>query len=394
MKSDKIMTIVLIITIVAAFAAKIFLGTFEFLVLGIAGFILLIWHLNRFSHDAYFYGYNGVEKEVKRFGIISSLYVPILYAGSLSLIPEVFSLNWVSFLWCIVIILYIIINTSKNTQNEKIKKMSAAKIIKRIDYIYLAVFSVPMIGVFTYWGSQKIWLVLAFITVASVLQKAIYDKMYIGREETICEFSAGLALIISLISTIVQFWSSIVSFLLLIWDFIKSIRLYVIVIVILLGVIFGVIKLFRYLARIREEKEEGTRREEQERREAEQKEICRQEKEEKRSVFLLTLTETVDWSIVRSLWNENEVPEQVLFSKPIFYERSDEKQKICFNPCVVGFLLKSWNVFYNNTMDDKKIKKLKSWVEKQLIELETFKNYDGFSALKEYLEEKLEFSVK
>ena len=45
-------------------------------------------------------------------------------------------------------------------------------------------------------------------------------------------------------------------------------------------------------------------------------------------------------------------------------------------------------------MDDKKIKKLKSWVEKQLIELETFKNYDGFSALKEYLEEKLEFSVK
>lgn len=386
MKSEKFLTIALIFAIVAAFAAKLFLGTFEFLALGVAGALLLIWYLNRFVYDSYFYGYKGVEKEVKRFGIVASLYVPILYIGALTSIPEIFSLNWVSFLWCIVIILYIIINTLENIQKKKSKKESAAGIIEKMDYIYLAVFSIPMIGVFTYWGSQKIWLVLAFITIASVLQKAIYDKMYIGREETICEFSAGLALIISLISTIVQFWSSIVSFLLLIWGFIKTVGFYVIAVLILLALIFGVIKLFRYLARIREEKEESARREEQERREAEQKEICRQEKEEKRSVFLLTLTEPIDWNIVRSLWNENEVPEEVLFSYPLFYEKSNEKKELRFKPNIVNFFIASWNNFYHTCMDDKKLKIFKDLAQKVINDLESYSSYKGFDSLRPFME--------
>lgn len=235
------------------------------------------------------------------------------------------------------------------------KAYEEAVITLMMGSIFLLIF-----GIIAFWGEQKIWIIPAlFFSEIIILdsKKRKVSSNFSKNLDSIELGSLGAFVLACSISTIIEFW--IVG---------KFFLMIILAIAILVGITYFLYFLYK------KEKEKKA-------------EFFRQERYEILEEKLLT-DPVISWYDLDNAYFNQEIPEKLLLKEhQMFFQSSSAKKEIRFSPGVVHRMLYAQNTFYRESMDDRKIYKLKKIIEDNTSLLSSFRGYKGFAPLIKLLQE-------
>jgi len=340
---------------------------------------------------------------------IKKIIIPVL--SSIFLIQFVnwvnyYPVNWISFYPEIIPKMYIYIFSGLFFAWMIINVL--VKLIKRFEMDWSEVFSFvpivlmvfPVFLIVNLWASQLIWLLagfyLLFLSIFVLLELAEEKIRFWNKEIEISHFILSyfvFSLISALVSTFIQFWGlatklivfalvlGLISWLLFYWD--KKIKA----------------KKAKKAEEVRKAKKAEEARKAEDLRILENEQM-KKENEEKRNKarkkFLESLSgkDSVNWSDVSDLFNKSEITAEFFQKDPKFFEYSNYKKTVVFNPSVVSFMLRSFSEFYVRTMDDELLEKIVDhFCLKIQIEIAYLKGYKGYDSLISLIRNDLELDL-
>ena len=261
----------------------------------------------------------------------------------------------------------------------------------------------PLMGLITYWGTQSIWLIPAFLvpSVAALLHKQYLNTIENENLSMIVLFTAliacSLSILVPIISTIIQFWGVVV------WCSIGGLVLIVAVVLI-------------YLYRKNQaDKKEQADLDAQQKKEAEaiaeQKRIQREEqaketeriqrerldKINKKKSDLLSVVlgkGQYSWDTVHDLYRSDIVPQEILFYLPFetmenFFVVSKVKNKISFNGSILTFIMNQYRKLFESSMADDHLKTIDAQIQSLVSYLKPFEKMEGYDAIIKIIKENL-----
>ncbi|MEI8253201.1 MAG: hypothetical protein WCG25_05670 [bacterium] len=359
----------------------------ESLVMSVISMGVLYFHI--FKYPNYWFNSNlAFTERVENFRLIFALFFLVFAAlfQSYVFMPELFQPNTLMFCYIIIVVACVVFT--------RLRFQAAFKLFA---VIQMGMLLFPIVGLVTYWGTQFIWLIPAFLfpSVAALLHKQYLKTIENENLSMIVLFVAliacALSILVTIISTIIQFWGVVV------WSLGGLILLIVAAVLIsLYKNKKAEIKKKADLEAKQKKEAEAIAKQKKIKQEEQNKEIERMKKErlaettkakqELLSVVLEKGIYSLD-TLYNLYYNGSEnVPNEILFYLPDetmenFFNVSEVKRKISFNGAILTFILSQHKKLYDSSMSDFHLKSIYTIIQSLVSHLKPFEKMEGYDTI-------------